>query len=405
MRNLFFCISLLLLIQSTSVRLFAQNQTDFELGSGLKFSFNDGAYEFQLGGMLQPYIGLEKNDGQQLNTSLYVKRTYFNISGKALKEKASFFLQTDFSQGTPLMDAWVAFEPMKNLFITIGQKQSIANNREMLIMEDKLQFTDRSLLSSSFCLTGREIGVFVEKRFSLNAFGMVPQVAVTSGDGRNSFGVDSRDVDKGGLKYSGRIDLYPLGYFANGNDELIADLLHEKTLKLLLGGAASYNTGASHSVGEGHGDFELYDQNGVAKLPDYRKFYADILLKYQGFSFLGEFGMTSATALDGSYTTTSTASPLIPMQISEYLALGTAYNAQIGYVSKSGYALDFRYEALMPEFATNVNSIISETNGLTVGFSKYFKQNDLKLQASFSSMTHSDQSKSLLGSLLFQVVF
>jgi len=405
MRKLIFYSSLLLLLQSAGMHLSAQNQASFELGSGLKFSLNEGAYQFKMGGMIQPYLGLARTNSQQLDKSLNVKRTYFNISGTAIKEKVRFFLQTDFSQGTPLMDAWLAFEPIKDLSITIGQKQSIANNREMLLMEDKLQFADRSLLSTSFCLTGREIGLFVEKKINFLNIGIVPQIAVTSGDGRNSFGIDSRDVDLGGLKYSGRMDLYPLGYFTKGNEDLVADLFHEKTLKMVIGGAASYNTGASHSVGEGHGDFQLYDVNGLVKLPDYRKIYGDILLKYQGFSFLGEAVISSATTLDGSYTTSSNASPLIPTQISEYLALGTAYNAQIGYVSKNGYALDLRYDALMPEFATNPSSLISKTTGLTVGFSKYFKQNDLKMQATVSSFTYSDNSNELLGSLILQVVF
>jgi hypothetical protein len=230
-------------------------------------------------------------------------------------------------------------------------------------------------------------------------------VAVTSGDGRNSFGIDSRDSDKGGLKYSGRLDVYPLGFFSADNEDLIADLAHEKSLKILVGGAASYNDGASNSVGEGHADFQLFDATGAAKFPDYRKFYGDILLKYEGFSFLGELAMTSATSLDGSYTAATISSPLIPMQISEYLALGTAYNAQLGYVTKSGYALDLRYDALMPEFANNAGSILKETSGLTLGFSKYFKQNNLKLQTSFSSVSYGNASTQLLGTFLVQIVF
>jgi hypothetical protein len=405
MKKLIFCISIITLFLSAGIQLSAQNNAGFELGTGLNFSLNDGAYQFKLGGMVQPSIGLVQVNNQKIDELLNVKRTYFNISGTAVKEKISFFLQTDFSLGSPLLDAWLAYKPIKDLTITFGQKQSIANNREMLIMEDKLQFADRSLMSTSFSLTGREFGVFVEKRFELKNFGIVPQVSVTSGDGRNSFGLDSRDVDKGGLKYSGRIDLYPLGFFTKGNDDLIADLYHETNPKLVVGGAASYNAGASNSVGEGHGDFQLYDQKGAVKLPDYRKFYGDILVKYQGFSLLGEFVMTSATSLDGSYTTTAATSPLIPTQISEYLALGSAYNAQIGYATKSGYALDVRYDALTPEFDANPSSIINKTTGLTVGFSKYFKQNDLKLQASVTSLNYGDKSNKLVGSLIVQVVF
>ena len=383
----------------------AQNKASFELGSGLNFSMNDGAYQFKIGGMIQPSVSLEKMNSTKPDYYFNSKRTYFNISGVALKEKVSFFLQTDFSLGTPLLDAWVAYKPTSNLTISLGQKQSIANNREMLIMEDKLQFDERSLLSTTLSGSGREFGLYVSQKIALKSLGIVPQLAITSGDGRNSFGIDSRDVDKGGLKYSGRIDVYPLGFFVAGNDDFIADLAHEKSLKMVVGAAASYNTGASNAVGEGHGDFQFYDVNAAPKLPDYRKFYGDILIKYQGFSLLGELSLASATSLEGSYTVASTTSPLIPTQISEYLALGTAYNAQFGYVTKNGYALDLRYDELIPEFANNANSVLRKTNGMTVGFSKYFKQNNLKLQSSFSTINYGDNTSKLVGSVLIQLVF
>jgi len=355
--------------------------------------------------MIQPSVSLDMMNGAKPDYYFNVKRSYFNISGTALKEKVSFFMQTDFSQSTPLLDAWVDYTPMKGLNIAFGQKQSIANNREMLVMEDKLQFADRSLLSTGFSRTGREFGLFISQTIELKNLGIVPQLSVTSGDGRNSFGIDSRDTDKGGYKYSGRIDVYPLGFFSKANDDFVADLAHEKSLKMVVGGAASYNVGASNAVGEGHGDFQFFDDSGAAKFPDYRKFYGDLLVKYQGFSLLGEYALASATKLGGSYTTATTLSPLVPTQISEYLALGTALNVQLGYATKSGYALDLRYDALVPEFSNNAGSVLKKTNGMTVGFSKYFKQNNLKLQTTFSSINYTDNTSKLMGSVIVQIVF
>ena len=356
--------------------------------------------------MIQPEVSFQKLSSQPTPDFYYnVNRTYFNFSGTALKEKVSFFLQTDFSLGFPLLDAWIAYKPLKDMTITAGQMQAVSNNREMLVMEDKLQFADRSLLSTSFCQSGREFGVFVSQKFTIGNIGIVPQVSVTSGDGRNSFGADSRDTDLGGLKFAGRIDLYPLGYFSKGNENLIPDLMHEQDLKFVLGGAASYNAGVSNSVGEGHGDFQFYNVNGGMKLPDYRKLYADILVKLRGISILCEFVKATATNMDGSYTAASLTSPLLPTQISEFLALGSAYNAQIGYVTKDGYALDVRYDALTPEFSNDANSIIKNTTATTIGFSKYFKANNLKMQASVSSLKYPDNSTKLVGSLIFQVVF
>jgi hypothetical protein len=101
----------------------------------------------------------------------------------------------------------------------------------MLFYEDQLSFTNRSFFSSRFCETGREIGVKLEAEFNIGEVKIQPKLAVTTGDGRNSFGDDSRDVDIGGYKYAFRIDLSPFGDFSEGNTNFSADLLFEKKAK------------------------------------------------------------------------------------------------------------------------------------------------------------------------------
>ena len=381
-----------------------ENNTNFELGSGLTFNFND-KYEFKLGGMIQPHVAFDQLDDNEQDYYFNAKRTYFNLSGKAIKEKMSFFLQTDFSLSNPLLDAWICYQPIKQLKITVGQKQSIGNNREMMIMEDKLQFTDRGILSNTYSVSGREFGLFLESSFGGNKFMVQPKIAVTSGDGRNSFGTDSRDVDLGGLKYSARLDIYPFGSFSEGNSDLIADLIHEEKPKLVLGGAVSYNDGASQSVGEGHGDFYIYDGLGGIQLPDYRQMYYDFLFKFKGISFLGEYVFATATELQGSFTDEQATIPLIPTEISEYLALGRAYNLQLGYVTKSGFGIDFRVENSSPEFESNPNTLVTKTDAYGVSICQYFKGNDLKLQASFLQTQFSNNTKLLYGGLTVQLVF
>ena len=383
----------------------AKNYSSFELGNGLNFGFNDSTYLFKISGMVQPYIAFDKMANQDALYYFNSKRSYLNFSGVAVKEKVEFFLQLDYSLPGALLDAYITYHPIKNLSITMGQKQNIANNREMLIMEDRLQYPDRSLLSQEYSRTGREFGLFLEYKAGNSTFAIVPQVSVTSGDGRNSFGVDSRDSDLGGFKYSGRLDVYPFGFFSPGNDKSIADLQHEQTIKMVLGGAASFNDGASQAVGEGHGDFVLYNANGKPQQPDYRQVYGDIVVKYKGFSLLGEYGVSTATNLEGTYIMPTGSDALLPTEISEYLALGTGYNVQLGYVSKSGYALDLRYAGVAPEFAENAASVIQQQDGYTIGLSKYFKGNAIKIQAAFSQFTYADGSDMMLGQLLFQVIF
>ena len=357
---------------------------EFQLGDGLRFNVNDGDYKFKIGGFIQGVYQHEKTVGSLANNYMNAKNAYFTLSGSMLKEKVSFLLQNNFSNGKPLLDAWVAYSPISNLKITFGQKQTFTNNRELTFFEDKLQFVDRGIFSSQFSNLGREFGVFFESEFSEGNFIIKPKIAVTSGDGLNSFGADSRDIDKGGLKYGGRVDILPLGKFKEGNDGYIADLKHEDNLKVLFGTAYSYNIGASNKVGEGHGDFVLYSNTGRVKLPDYRKFYEDILFKYKGFSLLAEYVNTTATTLDNTFLNAGATRPLYLTEISEYLVLGDGYNVQAGYVTKSGYSLDLKYEKLNQEFDNNA-SLLLDQEAYTIGFTKYFKGNNFKIQSSVSS--------------------
>ena len=380
------------------------NTVDFELGSGLNFNFEDNQYQFKISGFIQPSYIYSKDDGQESENEFNAKRTYFNISGKALKEKVSFFIQNDFSLRDPLLDAWVAYHPSESVTITVGQKRTNFNNKEMTYDEDKFQFTERSLLSSTLSDSGREFGLFLDAKYNLGKVGVEPSVGVTSGDGRNSFGDDSRDTDNGGLRYGGRLNVYPLGFFTEGNDTFTADLLHEDTFKIAFGAAGSYNDGASNRVGEGHGDFFIYDENGDVQLPDYRQIYADVLMKYKGFSFLAEYANATAGELEQTFINEAGTAALQPQQISSFLALGDAINAQIGYATKKGYAVDFRFTNISPEFDTFQNSVLRDTEVMTLGLSKYIRNNDLKIQTNFSSVSIDGQD-SFQAELVLQIVF
>lgn len=386
---------------------------EFQLGDGLRFNVNDGDYKFMIGGFIQGVYQYDKTDGLVANNYMNAKNAYLTISGSMLKEKVSFLLQNNFSNGRSLLDAWVAYAPISNLKISFGQKQTFTNNREMTFFEDKLQFVDRGIFSSQFSNLGREFGMFFESEFQEGDFIIKPKIAITSGDGLNSFGANSTDVDRGSLKYGGRIDILPLGKFKEGNDGYIADLKHEDQLKILLGAAYSYNIGASNKVGEGHGEFILYDNTGKVKLPDYRKFYEDILFKYKGFSLLGEYVNTTATSLKSSFLDLGASKPLYLTEISEYLVLGDGYNVQVGYVTKSGYSLDLRYEKLNQEFDNNA-SILLDQEAYTLGLTKYFKGNNLKIQSSVSennadqfnaSNSSIQKIKTIIAQFAIQVVF
>jgi hypothetical protein len=383
---------------------FKESNPGFALGQGLNFNFNEGDYQFKIGGMVQPYIGVQKDSTSDPQYFLNSKRTYFNLAGKAAKEKIAFLVQTDFSLASPLLDAWISYTPSQHLKLSFGQQLTFSNNREMTLMETQLQLIERSILSNKFSATGREFGLFIESQFNLGEIIFMPKVAVTSGDGRNSFGVSSVDYDLGGLKYAYRLDVCPLGKFKEGNNKLIADIKKEEQPKLMLGAAGSTNIGASNSKGAGHGDFYLYNATGRYQLPNYRKLFYDVLFKWNGFSFLGEYIIATGKVEQGTYFDPTAIDALQATEISQVLALGRGYNSSAGYVWNKKYGIDVRYAKLTPEFKSNANSIIKNQDEMSVGITRYINENNLKINASVSQL-NTGSSSSILGAFYIQLVF
>ena len=390
----------------------SQNKSDFDFGNGVSLSFEDGDYNFSINGYIKPtYVYNEMTsivDGgtiNEFNRQFKSKNSVLEISGNAKKEKVSFSIRMDYSLSNPLLEAWVGYHPSKSVNVYFGQKNSFLNNREMIFNEDILQFTDRSLLSQNHTNSyGQEFGLFIETTFG-EEFILSPKFAVTSGDGRNSFGEDSRDSDLGGVKFGARLDLYPFGNFSKGNEGSV-DLVGEQKLIMELGFAYSKNIGTSHRTGNGHGDIMFYDADGNNNLPDYEKIFVDLLLKYKGFSFLAEYADAAASGLNQTYT--DTFNLLIPQQISEYLVLGSSYNFQLGYIFQNDIGIDFRYEFSTPEFTNEINnsyenSILQDFENMSFGMSKYFDNNNLKIQVGASSIKYFYGDETTIAELVCQI--
>ena len=367
------------------------NSYNFFLGNGVQFSFDDNKHIFGIGGMTQSRYLHVKPDGSISNPSNYfgIKRTYFNMHGKLNDGLFSFLIQTNFSESFPLLDAWAGYHPSENISLYFGQKLSPLNNLSMQIMEYDLQFASRNYLSKNFSNYGREFGFFLESKFNFGNIGIKPILAITSGDGINSFGENSLDSDQGGFKYGGRLNIYPMGFFKANNEFTGHDLLKEDDLKLMIGGSASLNIGASHKVGEGHyneeiisdGTFMFYNSDSTLenKLPNYLKNNIDVLVKYKGFNFLLEYVNTAAYNLQGTAINPS-GTLLDTTQISEYLVLGNAYNLQIGYLFKNDLSIDIRWGQSFKEFSFNENSILKNYDNMALGISKYFSKRAVKTQ-------------------------
>ncbi len=319
-------------------------------GEGIQISFPDEQYLFALEGLAQPGVQWRTLDLDSTSTlGTFVRRAYMTFRAVDEDRGLTAVVRGDFTQAQPLLDAYIDFRPQPHWWLRFGQFQQIANNREMLFYEGNLSMPERSLVSRLFSQTGREFGLAIGGHWGKEGGLLVrPMLAVTSGDGLNSFGTLSNDSDRGGLKYAGRLDLLPFGDF---DAESAVDFERTATVRMAVGIATSYNDGASGPVGESHGEWALYDADGNQQLPGYLKNVVDVLAKYRGFTFLGEYVNAAAFGLDGSYTNAALGTLLMPTEISTYLMLGNAYNAQMGYCFANGWAVDARFGQTFPEFA------------------------------------------------------
>ena len=393
-----------------------RNNASFSLGDGISFSFNEGDYEFNIYGFIKPtYIyNDEKNytaDGEYSNVFRQFKSQNSNLffTGFAKDEKLSFTIQMDYSSSNPLVEAFIGYHFNEKTSLYFGQMQVNHNNLEMTHNEDKLRFTDRGILSRTYTNNGEEFGLFFETSFG-NQFVVNRTLAVTSGDGRNSFGEDSRDSDKGGVKFGSRINILPFGDFSIGNRLSTVDLMHEEKPKVQIGVAYSKNIGASNQVGDGHGDFILYDNSGDELFPDYSQLFFDLNLKYKGFSLVLEYADAFASGLDQIYTDPNAFNLLIPQQISEYLVVGDSQGIQFGYFTKNGISVDFIYESLNPEFDSYESSVLRKSSNMGVGISKYLAGNNLKIQASlfktaYENLNNLEDDEFMSGSFMVQIAF
>jgi len=388
MKKLIITIIFLLSISYVFSQETERNSASFSLGDGISFTFNEGKYKFDIFGFIRPsYIYSDEqifnNDGSFSNVYRQFKSQNSNLyfTGEAIDEKLSFTIQMDYSSSDPLVEAFIGYHINKKTTLYVGQMQVNHNNLEMTQNEDQLRLVNRGLISQTYTESGEEFGIFLETSFG-DSFLVEPKFAITSGDGRNSFGVDSRDSDKGGVKFGSRVNIFPLGSFEDGNQESTVDLTNEEKLKAQVGFAFSKNFGASNLVGDGHGDFILYDNLGNEQFPDYSQLFFDLNLKYKGFSLLFEYADSFASGLNGIYTDPNGFNVLQPEEISEYLILGDSQGIHFGYFTKNGYSLDVIYEQLNPEFVSVLNPIFRQSNNFGIGLSKYLSDNNIKLQAS-----------------------
>lgn len=385
----------------------------YNFGEGLEFVSEDEHF-FKLGGYIQPFVESRFifNDtlGENYNDNRFrLRRLRVRLSGNSPSYNLNYRVQFDLSgvsetgeeSSNLLLDAFLTYSFNKRTKLTIGQRSLRSDNRELPMSSASLQLVERSRLTSSFAAI-RDFGLFLQRDFRFkNGSYLRNYFEITSGDGMNNF-----QKDHGGLKYGGRIDYVPFGLFTNMGQFRQADIMRERSVKLVVGVNYSYNQGMSSRRGRGGGQILYLDSLGNESLPDFIKMGVDFMLKAQGFSVLGEYQKTSSIVPDDitqRVRNNGTVSPsfLVDGQenVTNYvngrIMLGSAYNIQMGYLLKSLYSFDLRYTHIeSDEFSfLNNGTFYNRPNYYSFGISKYFARNyGFKIQASITYVDVSEES-------------
>lgn len=375
----------------------------YTLGKGLRFSSSNRDYSMRITGYIQPYyerfFGTDTLGNEYALSRYRVSRARIKITGASSKLNLSYRLSFDLSRnnsiGNPidvsdnnnrfLWDAFITYRPFKYTRVSLGQKAPRTNYREFFMTSNTIQMVERSRITSLFSVF-RDVGLFIDRRDKVYRDLYVKSyLEITTGEGQNVW------QNYGGLKYGGRLDVFPFGLFQGGEFNGV-DMIREWKPKLVIGGAYSYINGITNRNGNARTVEESFfysDINGNQSLPDYEKFVGDFMIKYRGFVVLGAYVKTRASIPDNITEDEGT--------VRGRMNLGEIWNIQAGYLMKGDWSIDARYTKIndltvqdgtgniTPQSETFLNAgIYDRPEYYTVGLTKYINKYAMKIQSSLT---------------------
>jgi len=359
----------------------AQETNAPKFGKGLfNLTGKDNSWSMKIGARVQ-FLGTSTWDSQDngvsnLKTSMLVRRARLKFSGFVYSPKLQYKLELGLSNkdiggasvytnNAPryILDAVIKWNFHENFVLWVGQTK-LPGNRERVISSANMQLVDRSLLNKRFNID-RDMGVQLRHHFNVSDNFIVKEAfSIAQGEGRN---VTTGNL--GGFQYTARVELLPFGNFTGKGDYIGGDLKREDNLKWAF--AASYdlnNNAVKNRSNQGSymtNDTGFYQTN-ISTL------FVDTMLKYKGFSFMGEYALRDAADplaknADDSLT-------------GDKVQTGNSLNLMSGYLFKNNWEVTGRY--------TNVNydDFLHKgaENQYTFGVSKYIAGHKLKVQSDVS---------------------
>lgn len=335
-RTMFRCVVTALLLAAGSTQIWAQATTQ----SHGSFDFNTDGVIFETADSSSKVVMRFRNQNwavftmdEDLNTTsteLAARRLRLRFGGHLVDPRLTFNIQLSFTRGdmdwsdtqfpNVVRDAMVFWNFTPDLQLGFGQTK-LPGNRQRVISSGDLQVPDRSIVNATFNID-RDFGLQGFWRPITGDVIVNLRGAISSGDGRNQ-----PSIGGGGLAYTGRVEVLPLGAFTKGGDYFEGDIMREATPKVSLALTAHRNVHQNRT--RGTLGTQLFAQRTANVL------YADALLKYSGISVYGEYAMRSAEdpVTVNSKDTTQKAAVLV----------GQGYLAQVSYCFPFMFEVTGRY--------------------------------------------------------------
>ena len=372
-------VVLLLCIKTVS----AQDANAPKFGKGLfNLTGEDNSWSMKIAARMQ-FLGTSTWDSQDngissLRSSMLVRRARLKFSGFAFSPKLQYKLELGLSNkdiggasvytnNAPryILDAVVKWNFHENFVLWVGQTK-LPGNRERVVSSANMQLVDRSLLNKRFNID-RDMGVQLRHHFTISdAFIVKEAFSIAQGEGRN---VTTGNL--GGFQYTARVELLPFGNFTGKGDYIGGDLKREENLKWAF--AASYdlnNNAVKNRSNQGSymtNDTGFYQTN-ISTL------FVDTMLKYKGFSFMGEYAFRDAADPLAKNTDNSLTG--------DKVQTGNSLNVMSGYLFKNNWELTGRYTNVTYDQFLHKGA----ENQYTIGVSKYIVGHKLKVQSDVSYM-------------------
>lgn len=379
MKNVLSLAASLLFVINT---LNAQEANAPKFGKGL---FNlvgkDNSWSMKIGARMQ-FLGTSVWDSNSSGlsnqeSSMLVRRARLKFSGFAFSPKLKYKLElglsnkdiggaSEFTNNAPryILDAVVKWNFHENFVLWVGQTK-LPGNRERVVSSANLQMVDRSLLNKRFNID-RDMGVQLRHHFNISDSFIVKEVfSIAQGEGRN---VTTGNL--GGFQYTARVELLPFGNFTSKGDYVGSDLKREQNLKFALGASYDLNNNAVKTRSN-QGSYMRTNTGGFYQT-NISTLFVDAMLKFKGFSFMGEYALRDAKDAiakndDNSLT-------------GDKVTTGNSLNLQSGYLFAKNWEMSGRYTNVTYDKFLGKGA----ENQYTLGLSKYIAGHKLKVQTDVS---------------------